>query len=384
MTQNSDNEPIKRKDAPLRILQISYDMNLGGAETLIMNLYRNIDRTKVQFDFLLHSDSKSAYDDEIASLGGKIYRIPRFLGYNRLSYDRTLTSFLIEHPEYMVIHDHLMDSATETFRVAKKLGRITVAHSHTVQNGFSASNIIRFFFRKDICRFADYRFACSEEAGKWLYRGKADFTVLRNGIEPSRFCFSREVRRKLRNELGITENETALVHVGRFSEEKNHMRLLNIFREVCTLNADSKLFLIGDGPLKSKIEREAGSSEIRNRVIFMGGCRNVNELLSAFDVFILPSLAEGLPISLVEAQASGLPCIFSDFITSEVRIIPSLLCPVSLGFPDGTWAEAVVSASPLDNRENGCALVRKAGFDIRETAEKLENFYLGISREAAR
>ena len=381
--QSTDNEPIKGTETPVRVLQISYDMNLGGAETLIMNLYRNIDRTKVQFDFLLHSDRKSAYDDEIASLGGKIYRIPRFLGYNRFSYDRSLTSFLLEHPEYTIIHDHLMDSATETFRVAKKLGRITVAHSHTVQNGFSVSDIIRFFFRKDICRFADYRFACSEEAGKWLYRGKADFTILRNGIEPSRFRFSHEMRRKLRNELKITGNETALVHVGRFSEEKNHQRLLEIFREVCVLRDNVKLFLIGDGPLRNKVEKEAESSELKDKVVFLGGRKNVNELLSAFDVFLLPSLAEGLPISLVEAQASGLPCVFSDFITPEVRIIPSLLSPVSLDSPDRTWAEAVVSASPLDNREEGCTFVRNAGFDIKETAEMLENFYLNISREAA-
>ena len=175
------------KTLPIRILQVSYSMDLGGAETLIMNLYRNIDRTKVQFDFLLHAEEESAYEEEIIKLGGKIYRIPRFLGYNKLSYDKALREFLSNHPEHIIIHDHLMDSASETFHIAKKMGRITISHSHTEIIEKSLEERIRFFFRKDLYKHADYRFACSNKAGEWLYRNKADFSVIKNGIETDKY-----------------------------------------------------------------------------------------------------------------------------------------------------------------------------------------------------
>lgn len=370
--------PNDNLNNPIRILQISYSMDLGGAETLIMNIYRNIERSKLQFDFLLHSDKESAYDNEIRRLGGRIYRIPRFLGYNKLSYDKALTAFLIEHPEYQILHDHLMDSATETFRVAKKLGRTTIAHSHIAQTDFSLSNAIRSFYRRNICKYTDYRFACSEEAGKWLYRNKGEFSVVRNGIETSKFRFSEESREKHRKELGIAEGERAIVHIGRFVEQKNHKRLVGIFKEIVALNKETKLILIGEGPLKGEIEKQVEKLNLEDKVIFLGARKDVNELLSAFDVFLLPSLYEGLPLTLVEAEASGLWCVFSDCLTEEVRLIPSLMNPVSLSSQDMVWAETVLEAETIKNREDACTLVEKAGFDIKETAMKLEKFYLSI------
>ena len=367
---------------PIRILQISYDMSLGGAETLIMNLYRNLDRSKVQFDFLLHSPQKSAYEEEILALGGKIYRIPRFLGYNKFSYARQLKAFLLKHPEYKIIHDHLMDSATETFKVAKKLGRITVAHSHIAQFNFSINELLRSYFRKDICKFSDYRFACSEDAGNWLYRGKADFAVLKNGIETSRFCFSQEKRNALREALGLKEDELAIVNIGRFVEQKNHKRLISLFKEVVALKENSKLFLIGEGPLKSEIEKQVEELKLKDKVFFLGTRKDVNELLSAFDVFLFPSLFEGLGIVLIEAQASGLPCVFSDVIPTEAYLIPSLLKPVSLEATNKTWAEAIIASKPLEHREEGYTLVKEAGYDIKTTAKELEKFYLKIAEGA--
>lgn len=364
---------------PIRILQISYDMSLGGAETLIMNLYRNIDRAKIQFDFLLHSDEKSAYEDEITALGGRIYRIPRFLGYNKFSYDKRLRKFLLEHPEYKILHDHLMDSATETFKVAKKLGRITVAHSHIAQYDLSLDNLIRLYFRKDICKFSDYRFACSEDAGNWLYRGKGSFSVLKNGIETSKFCFSQEKRNNLRETFGIKENELAIIHIGRFVEQKNHKRIIKIFKEITDLKENSKLFLVGEGPLKTEVEKQATELNLKDKVIFLGTRKDVNELLSAFDVFLFPSLFEGLGIVLLEAQASGLPCVFSDVIPTEVCLIPSLMKPVSLKASNRIWAEKAIYSRPLDNREEGYTLVREAGYDIKDIAKELEKFYLKIA-----
>ena len=366
---------------PLRVLQISYDMNLGGAETLMMNIYRNIDRTKVQFDFLLHSPDESAYDKEILSLGGRIYRLPRYMGYNRIGYDRNLRRFLSGHPEYTIIHDHLMDSAAETLRVANKMGRITVAHSHASGMPFSAGELVRRWFRKDLWKTADYRFACSEDAGKWLYRGKAGFEILKNGINTPEFRFRSEIRASVRKELGIGESALAVGTVGRLDPQKNQMRLLDIFPSVLERNVDSRLVIVGSGPLESEIKTRIDKLGLSDKVILTGPRKDVNELLSGFDVFVLTSFSEGLGIALVEAQASGLPCVFTDTIPADVNLIPQLVRRVSLADGNGLWADRILELpDPEINRENCWKKVADEGYDIRESALKLQDFYLGATK----
>ena len=286
---------------PIRVLQISYAMDLGGAETLLMNLYRNIDRTKVQFDFLLHCPNESAYEKEILSLGGKIYKIPRYLGFNKFSYERQLKEFLTAHPEHIIIHDHLMDSASETLRVAKKLGRITIAHSHAASAPFSLKDIYRFFFRRNLWNIADYRFACSNEAGKWLYRGKADFTILKNGIITDRFKFSEKIREIKRKEFGIEDSTRIIGTIGRMVENKNQLRLLDIMKSLLSIDDKSVLMIIGEGPLEGKLKATAKKLKLEKKVIFTGPRTDANELLMAMDCFVLPSLSEGLGIVLIEA-----------------------------------------------------------------------------------
>lgn len=361
-----------------RILQISYDMSLGGAETLIMNIYRNIDRTKLQFDFLLHSDTESAYEKEIRNLGGRIYRIPRFLGYNKFSYDRNLTRFLLEHPEYEIIHDHLMDSATETFRIAKKLGRKTIAHSHIVQNTRTFSDLIRFMFRRNLFRYSDYRFACSKAAGEWLYRGKADFQILKNGIEPSKFIFSEKARKQIRGNLKLNDSDFVIGTVGRCVEQKNQRRAIEILKEIHANNERAKLVIIGDGPLKENLKKQAESLGIKESVIFTGAVANVNEYYSSFDVFLFPSLYEGLGIVLVEAQANGLPCVMSSTTPLDVDLIPQIIHRVSLNENDSKWSSTILESKPLENRSLAQTIIRNAGYDIHEIAKDLERFYLGI------
>lgn len=361
-----------------RILQISYDMSRGGAETLIMNIYRNIDRSKIQFDFLLHSKEKSAYEDEITALGGKIYRIPRFLGYNRPFYDKNLEAFLLEHPEYTIIHDHLMDSATETFKIAKKLGRTTIAHSHITQNKLSLDNFIRFFFRKDIYKVSDYRMACSYDAGRWLYKGKADFIVLKNGIETDKFSFSLENRRKTRRNLNLGETGFVVGTVGRCVKQKNQKRVLEIFRDLYKKHRDSKLVLVGEGPLEKELKMRAKKSGIEKAVIFTGSIENTNEMYSAFDCFLFPSLYEGLGIVLVEAQANGLPCIISSNIPKDVDLIKPLIHRIDLKDDNNTWVEAIQESRPLENRAKASALIKKTGYDIKDVAEYIEDFYMSI------
>ena len=366
------------KNLPIRILQVSYSMDLGGAETLIMNLYRNIDRTKVQFDFLLHSDEESAYEKEILTLGGRIYRIPRFLGYNKVSYDKNLGEFLSNHPEHRIIHDHLMDSASETFRVAKKMGRITIAHSHIADVKPSLSELIRSYFRKDLYKLSDYRFACSEEAGNWLYRRKADFKVLNNAINTQAFSFSIAERKKIREEFGVSDNSFILGTIGRMVEQKNQSRLLKIFKEILNIQKNAYLLLIGEGALKEKLEDEAKDLKINDRVMFTGSRSDIPSLLSAMDSFVLPSLYEGLGIVLIEAMASGLPCIFTSTIPKEVNVSPSLVHRLSLDTPDSEWAKEILSSKPLERREEGYKIVEKAGFDIKSVSREMESFYISL------
>ena len=364
---------------PIRILHVSYGMDLGGAETLIMNIYRNIDREKVQFDFLLSSNDKTAYEDEIISLGGIIHHIPKYLGYNKASYDKELKAFLIEHPEYLIIHDHLNYSASETFRIAGKLNRICIAHSHTAPDSFSFSDALKFFFRKDLYFRSDYRFACSNEAGEWLYRNKADYRLLKNGIDSEKYSFNEEIRIHKRQELGITEDQFVVGTVGRLVAIKNHARLLEIFMSILDKRKNSILVIAGDGPLRFDLEEKARKLSISDHVIFLGPRRDIPELLMAFDSFVLPSQYEGLGIALVEAMASGLPCIFTDSIPSEVNLIPSLIHRISLNDDNNVWAETIIEATPLEERKNGSLIVKDRGYDIKETAKELQDFYLKIS-----
>ena len=363
---------------PLRVLQISYAMDLGGAETLLMNLYRNVDRSMVQFDFLLHCPTESVYEKEILSLGGKIYRIPRYLGFNKISYERELTGFLKSHPEHIIIHDHLMDSASETLRIAKRLGRITIAHSHAASAPFALKDIYRFFFRRNLWKIANYRFACSEEAGKWLYRNKADFMLLRNGIETSRFRYSEETRTLVRKKLGIENSTLVIGIVGRLDEIKNHMRLLKIMSCLVSFQGNPTLLIIGDGPLEKELKETTRKLKLDEKVIFTGPRRDVAELLTAMDCFVLPSVSEGFGIAIIEAQASGLPCVFTDTIPKAVDLIPQLIHRVSLSESDEIWAQAILSSRPLENRENAWKTVADKGYDITDSARQLQSFYLGI------
>lgn len=373
---------MRMSDFPIRILQISYGMDRGGAETLIMNIYRNIDRTKVQFDFLLHNPERTAYEDEIESLGGRIYHIPRFLGWNKFSYDRSLRSFLTAHPEYTIIHDHLMDSAEETFKVAKKLKRVTIAHSHTVQNGHGIEDGIRFLFRRKLYEYTDICLACSKNAGLWLYRNKKDFIVINNGIDTETYRFSEEARNKKRKELGV-DDETFLVgNVGRLVKDKNQERLIDIFAVFHKYNENSKLMIAGEGPMEEGIRNRIRQHNLDKAVMLMGARNDLEELYSAFDLFLFPSLNEGLGIVLVEAQASGLPCIFSSNIPEEVELIPELLSRVSLEASDEKWAEKIEECwkKKTENRCKKYLSVKAAGFDIKESAKKMEGLYLSIGK----
>lgn len=358
---------------PKRILHVVTHMNRGGLETMIMNYYRHMDRSKVQFDFLVHREQKADYDDEILALGGKIYRLQPLNPFSG-AYLRSLDSFFAEHKEYGIVHSHLDCMAGIPLKYAKKYGvPVRLAHSHNNSQPKDAKYLLKLLYKRRIAPYATKLFACGTDAGRWMF-GTDDFTVLNNAIDAAACRYDPEVREAVRQELGICENATVVGHVGRFCTQKNHIFLMDIFASVLRLQPEAVLLLIGVGELRAETEAKAKELGIADSVIFAGLRSDVNRLLQAMDVFMLPSLHEGLPLSAVEAQAAGLLCLISDKVPMECAKT-DLVTQIPLTAHPDQWAEAVLTAASQP-RKDTLEDIRRSGFDVRENARWLQEFYL--------
>lgn len=366
----------------IRVLHVIGAMNSGGAETLIMNLYRHIDRTQIQFDFVVHTKEECFYDKEIVKLGGRIYHTERFQVINWLSYQKFWEDFFSEHEEYQIVHGHINSSAAIYLSAAKKQGRIAVVHSHSIKRTQKTIRAYAFrIFVYPVRYIADYFFACSQEAGETRFGKRITrsehYKVLRNGIDVEQFRFRKDVRKVIRDSYDIPEEKFIVGHVGRFVFAKNHPFLLEVFQKVNEIHENAELWLIGTGGLEEKIRAQAQDMGIGGRVRFIGETRHVSEYLQAMDVFVFPSFYEGLPLSLVEAQAAGLPCIISDAIPKEADMGCGLVTRLSLKESAEEWAEKVMAAKGTE-RTDTAGFVRKAGFDIEDVSRELQDFYIGI------
>jgi glycosyltransferase involved in cell wall biosynthesis len=366
---------------PIRVLQVFALMNKGGAETMIMNFYRNTDRSKIQFDFIVHSQEECMFDKEIRDLGGNIYYVPPYTGKNHFHYKMAWHNFFKEHPEYNVIHGHVRSTASIYLKIAKKYELITIAHSHSTSSGNGVSALIKNLLQYPIRYTADYLFACSKVAGNWLFgkmaTKKANFVVLNNAIETNKFAYNEDLRIKKRKELKI-ENKFVVGHIGRFNTPKNHKFLIDIFKEIYKLNPNTILLLIGDGELRESIENKVNDMGLSNSVIFTGVRSEISDLLQAMDVFLFPSLYEGLPVTLIEAQASGLKIYAANTITEEVAIT-NLVNYCSLKSTPNQWANRVINGLNKKNiRSKSFTEVKNSNYDIEENAKWLENFYLKL------
>jgi glycosyltransferase involved in cell wall biosynthesis len=363
---------------PLRVLQVFARMDRGGAETMIMNLYRNMNRSEVQFDFVVHTNDHCSFDDEIKELGGKIFRIPAYQGRNHLSYKKSWEAFFKTHPEYKIIHGHLRSTASIYLKIAKKYGLVTIAHSHSTSSGTGLPALIKNTLQYPIRYIGDFLFACSQAAGIWLFGEKAckreNFYLLNNAIDSNKFIVNETLRRDKREEIQI-QDKFVIGHVGRFNYPKNHEFLIDIFKAIHDKESNSVLMLVGDGELRKKIENKVAVLGLTNSVIFTGLRHDIPELLQAMDVILFPSLYEGLPVTIIEAQAAGLPCVISDQITTEVQI-SDLITSISLKEPPERWAETVLSYLGQSYRKNTYSEIAKAGYDIKQTSKWLQNFYL--------
>ena len=354
----------------IRVLHIVTYMGRGGLETMIMNYYRHIDRNKVQFDFLVHRDFEADYDNEIETMGGRIYRLPQLnpIGKQYLS---ELNLFFAEHSEYKIVHCHLDCMAGIPLKAAKKYGvPVRIAHAHNSNQTKDAKYILKLFFKRNIPKYATKLFACGTQAGQWMFKTD-DFHVMNNAIDVSQYTYSNIVASEMRKALGILPGEKVCGHVGRFMAQKNHEFLVYVFAK---MPSNTKLLLVGDGELHESMEKLAEELGVRDRVLFMGVRADVNRLLQAMDIFVFPSLYEGLPVSLIEAQAAGISCIVSDRVPRECKIIDNMEF-LSLDESAEVWAEHIMQHMN-DKRSDAAKEICKAGYDIVKNAEWLQNFYL--------
>ena len=353
----------------------------GGVEAVVMNYYRHIDRSKVQFDFLVDSDSTLVPRDEIVSLGGRVFFIPPY--QKQFSYQREL-QMLFREQQWPIVHSHVNTLSVFSLRAAEKAGvPVRIAHSHSTANPDErAKTALKNLLRTQANRYPTDRFACGKYAGEWLFGKESYFTVVPNAIELSRYEYSPEKRASVRAELGIDAGTFVVLHIGRFVEQKNHVKLIQIFDALHKEDPDALLLLAGDGPLRLEIEQQVESLGLAERVRFLGQRSDADALYSAADVFCLPSLYEGLPVVAVEAQATGLPILVSDKVTRETLII-SLAKRIPLEADNRAWACAAIKAgmarlsdsSPADKE----AISR---YSIQNAAPFLMEKYIELAKKA--
>ena len=367
---------------PVRVLHCVAGLGHGGYESLILNLYRNIDRTKVQFDFV--SSFAGVYESEIQALGGVIHRIPFITQRGPFAYTRALDRVLRAAPRYPIVHSHMDKFSGLVMQRAAKAGvPVRIAHSHNTQNeGGLAFQLVKDHYGRMVLPWATHLFACSRAAADWMFGPKAaDAHILCNGVQPERFAPDPAARAALRAQLGLPQTAPVFGHIGRFTAQKNHAFLLDIFAAVHQSAPQSALLLVGEGAKRGEMEQKARSLGLGGAVRFLGPRQDIPQLLNAMDCFLFPSLHEGLPVTLVEAQAAGLPVLASEAITSEVCITP-LVQRCSLQAPAGQWArQALALAASAQPRACPAAALRRAGYDIAQTAAWLQEFYLRCAAE---
>lgn len=380
--------------APLRVLVLDTVMDRGGAETMMMNYLRHFDRSKVAYDFLVNRDYRAAYEDEIEALGGRIYRMcpmyPQYFG----RYKREFRNFLEQHTEYRIIHSNLEERSYFPLRIAAEKGiPVRIAHAHNRPVGFNLKSIFREYFRMRLPKYVTHMFACGTEAGDWLYGEKSRDRVIqqRNAIDTSAYRYDAAIATQVREEFGVTDSGTfVLGHVGRFFPQKNHTFLIDIFAEVHKRHPNSVLWLVGGGELndalKNQIKAKVDDLGLSGAVEFLGVRGDVNRLLQGMDSFILPSLYEGLPVTMIEAQASGLPCTISDRVPEQCDVTGNVQI-IGLNATPAEWAKRILDRHAEyagTNRTEGTDKVTKAGFDIKANAEWLQRFYVDALAESTR
>lgn len=357
---------------PIRVLQVVTHMERGGLESTLMNYYRHIDRERVQFDFLVHRQERAAFDDEIESLGGKLYRLPRLVPWSE-GYLAALNHFFDEHPEYKIVHVHQDCLSSVILRAAAQHNiPVRIAHSHNANQDKNLKYPIKLWYKRSIPKYTTNLFACGKDAGDWMFGG-APYQIINNAIDATAYSFNPKKRIEMRHQLGLAD-KLIIGHVGRFNPQKNHLFLLDIFAALLKKEPNAVLLLVGGGEDMLKIQAKAHALGIAEHVRFLGVRSDVADLMQAMDVFVFPSLYEGLGIVLIEAQAAGLPCVVSDTIPREAYLT-DLVTAERLSSSTETWADNILEKRNFP-RIDRRAEIAAHGFDITTEAVKLQEFYI--------
>lgn len=362
----------------LRIAQVLNRMDSGGIEAVVMNYYRHIDRNRIQFDFYFAANSTFPQREELERLGAGVFLVPP---YNHpFAYHQTLYH-AFKKRKYAIVHAHLSTMSVFALFAAWRAGvPVRICHNHTTAHwGEGKKTLLKYILRPFNKLFATDYFACGEKAGRWMY-GNRCFNagrvhVMPNAIDTKKYEFDQDARVRLRNELNIPQNAFVVGHVGRFMYQKNHPFLIQVFSEVLRLRENAFLLLVGEGELQKAIRESVRKQGIESRVIFAGARKDVSKLYSAMDVFCLPSLYEGLPVVALEAQANGLPCVFSDQMTSEV-----LLSRNSVRLSIETQQRWISELLKVERLPKGGELTQ---FDVNSQAEALTIKYYDCTRSVA-
>ncbi len=379
------NDKKTDENKPLHVLHVFGRLNRGGAESRVMDLYRNMDRTKVQFDFMQHTTRVCDFQTEIEQLGGKVYHVPPFRFWNYFSYCKAWKQFIREHPEIRIVHGHMTSTASVYLPIAHKKGVFTIAHSRNAGVDKGIKGKLTKFLRRNLKEKCDRCFACSKLAGEAVFGKEAmeqgNVTIIPNAIDAARFTFDPEERKKKREELHIRPEEFLIGEVGRFDPQKNQKYAVEILAECRKKNFPAKLILIGEGPLMENVRQQVEELQLQKYVIFTGLQKNVAPFYQAMDFFLLPSFYEGLPGVAVEAQASGLRGILSDAITTETAMT-TLMEFRSVQEPAEVWADRIIACGHYE-RQNTLKELQEAGFDVKSLAKQLQDFYLRVSEDHA-
>lgn len=372
----------------IRILHSVSYMSRGGIETMLMNYYRNIDRTKVQFDFLCNSYLHGAYDEEILSMGGRIFRSPGFSPLKRISYKKFMRELFAEHPEYKVVEAHNGPLGRYAMKAAKDSDiPVRIYHAHGADLRFDLKWPIKYYCMKMLKYSMNEHFICSEKAGRF-YMGdevidRGDFHFIPNAIDIEKFIFNQETRDRLRKEYGL-DNNLIIGNIGRLSRQKNHFFILNTFAELHKINPAVHLVLVGDGEWHERVLKQINRLGIKENVTLTGSIPNPQDWYQAFDLFFMPSLWEGLPVTGVEAQTADLPCVFSSAVTQEVKLSDKVEF-LDLEQPQDLWVsrlyEIITNLAP---RRDMTKLITNKHYNIKTEASRLEDLYIELYNNASK
>lgn len=362
-------------ERPLRVAQVLNRMDSGGIEAVVMNYYRHVDRDRIQFDFYFAADSAFPQREELERLGAGIFLVPSYS--HPLAYHRALCR-AFKAGDYTIVHAHLSTMSVFALFAAWCAGvPVRICHNHTTAHwGEGKKTLLKYILRPFNKLFATDYFACGEKAGRWMYGNRCfdagRVHVMPNAIDTKKFEYDQAARIRLREELKIPQDAFVVGHVGRFMYQKNHPFLLQVFKEILRLRENAFLLLVGEGELQETIRQSVREQSLEGKVIFTGARQDVSKLYSAMDVFCLPSFYEGLPVVALEAQANGLPCVFSDRITSEVLLNQSAVClPLET---QQRWALKLLKVERLPEEES------LTQFDVNSQAEILTMKYFAYTQ----